>query len=744
LKSELAGPVKALIFLKIVMKTIFTFNVLFFLFGILSFSQSSYKELRKNFLNLPLKYRMNQNVHRIPLDEKGQDSLIKAYLNNGYGGFTINVPFEHYLEDAAMKGTLRFCEKARSAGLELWLYDENGYPSGNAGDLVIRENPAWEVMGLFFDDTVVKQGPLHFRLPPGKSELVAAFPVSGKVVDYSRKTDLSGFIKGSYLVWNAPEGEWNIFAVTKDQLYEGFQVSKKPGGSASPHYPSLMIPEVTETFLRVNHEVYAEYLGNDLGKYFTSTFTDEPSLMAVPFEWYSWSVIPWQEVLSEEIKKRYGYLPEERLVELFSDKGPAGQQVRYQYFHTVGDLIVNNYFKPIEEWCAKHNFKSEGHLLLEETMMAQVPLYGDAMKCFREMDAPGIDILSCLPRFMPVHSPKLASSAAKLEGNDLVMSEPCPIMEVYTLGSEPSATEVRGHLNMLMAGGVTDFNNYLNLTHSDQKEKIAFNSYVGRTTLLLHGGVTRADIGVVYPIESLWTRFLPQPLKVVDGFFTDPNMSGWDTLAGGSPDAILVEQTFRNISRFMFKNRREYSYLDSRVIIESKVVNGELVNGRLHWKVIVLPAVSTLPEEAWKRLFEFAEAGGKIIALELMPLNTEKKFPDTEIQSRAEKLFETNDNARLVINWKSKKIEELLNVWLGKEVKLEDESLPIRIAHRQIENKDVFFIMNDSGKAISTKVTLKAPSKMEEWYPASGNILEVSNSFSISLLPYQAKIYRSK
>ncbi len=484
--------------------------------------------------------------------------------------------------------------------MELWLYDENGYPSGNAGDLVIRENPEWEVMGLFFDDTLVNQGPLHFRLPPGKSELVAAFPVSGKVVDYSRKTDLSGFINGSYLDWKAPEGEWNIFAVTKDQLYEGFQVSKKPGGSASPHYPSLMIPEVTETFLRVNHEIYADYLGKDLGKYFTSTFTDEPSLMAVPFEWYTWSVIPWQEVLSVEINKRYGYRPEERLVELFSDKGPAGQQVRYQYFHTVGDLIANNYFKPIKEWCAKHNFKSGGHLLLEETMMAHVPLYGDAMKCFREMDAPGIDILSCSPRFMPVHSPKLASSAAELEGNDLVMSEPCPIMEIYTLGSEPPAEEVRGHLNMLMAGGVTDFNNYLNLTHSDQKEKIEFNTYIGRSTLLLHGGFTRADIGIVYPIESLWTRFIPQPLKVVDGFFTDPNVSGWDTLAGGSPDAILVEQTFRNISRFMFKNRREYSFLDSRAIIESKVVNGELVNGQLHWKVIVLPAVSTLPEEAWE------------------------------------------------------------------------------------------------------------------------------------------------
>jgi hypothetical protein len=324
------------------------------------------------------------------------------------------------------------------------------------------------------------------------------------------------------------------------------------------------------------------------------------------------------------------------------------------------------------------------------------------------------------------------------------MSEPCPIMEIYTLGSEPPAEEVRGHLNMLMAGGVTDFNNYLNLTHSDQKEKIEFNTYIGRSTLLLHGGVTRADIGVVYPIESLWTRFMPQPLKVVDGFFTDPNVSGWDTLAGGSPGAILVEQTFRNISRFMFKNRREYSFLDSRAIIESKVVNGELVHGQLHWKVIVLPAVSTLPGEAWERLFEFSEAGGKLIALELMPVNTEKKFPDTELQSRAQKLFETNDNVKLVTNWNSRKIEEILDAWLVKEVKLEDESLPVRIAHRQIDNKDVYFIMNDSGNPVSTRVTLKAPSDMEEWDPASGSIMDVSNSFTISLLPYHAKIYRSK
>ena len=722
-----------------------TFLVLSILVGLISFScsRSGDSELKNAFLNPPLEFRMNQNMHEIPLDSGKQDSLIQTYLDNGYGGFTVNVPYNEYLTEKGMIGFRQFCEKARVAGMELWLYDENGYPSGNAGDLVISENPDWEVMGLFFDDTIVTRGSLRFNLPPGKPEMVAAYRVSGESVDYTQKIDLSPYTNASVLNWIVPEGKWNIFVVTKNTLYEGFQVSKKPGGSASPPYPSLMIPEVTETFIRVNHEVYAEYMGEDLGKYFISTFTDEPSLMAVPFEWYSWSVIPWHHILSDEIEKRYGYRPEQKLVELFTDKGPAGQEVRYHYFHTVGDLIANNFFKPIKEWCEEHNFKSGGHLLLEETMMAHVPLYGDVMKCMREMHAPGIDILSCYPRFMPVHSPKLASSAVELTGNELVMSEPCPIMERFTLGAEPPAEEVRGHLNMLMAGGVTDFNNYLQLSHSDMEEKKSFNIYVGRTTMLLRGGFTKADIGIVYPIESLWTCFTPEPLKVVDGFFTDPDVSGWDTLAGGPSEAILVEQTFRNVSRFMFNNRWEYSYLDSKAIIDSRVENNELVHGQLRWKAIVLPAVSTLPEEAWQRLLEFIEAGGTVIALELMPINTERKFPDPELQAKAKDLIENNDNVLFLENWNHSIMEESLNRYLTKAIELKDESLPVRIAHKKIRNKDVFYIINDSGKALNTMVTLQAPARMEEWDPATGKIRNTTNSFEINLLPYHGKIYTS-
>jgi hypothetical protein len=691
--------------------------------------------LRENFREPPLDFRMNQNIHEIPLEDAGQDSLIQAYLDNGYGGFAMNVPFSHYLEDEAMKATLRFCEKARKAGMELWLYDEQGYPSGNAGDIVIRANPDWECMGLYFKDTLVGGGTVSFDLPPGKPELVVACPAKGGTADYRSRTDLIDFVEGPRLRWTPPEGEWQIVAVTKYRLYEGFQASHKGGSKVGANYPSLMIPEVTQKFIEVTHEAYADYLGEDLGRYFLATFTDEPSLMAVPYGWHSWAVIPWQEILSGEIQKRHGYRPEEKLIELYLDEGPVGQRVRYQYFKAVGDLLAQNYFRPIKEWCAAHHFQSGGHLLLEETMMAHVPLYGNIMQSYREMHAPGIDILSCFPERMPVHTPKLASSAAELSGHHLVMSEPCPVADRRQLGGrETPAESVRGHLNMNLIGGVTDFNNYLQLSNSDRDEKNEFNKYVGRIAMMLRGGHTRADIGVVYPMESLWTRFTPRPRRV----------AGWDSVAGGAPAAVHIEQTFRNLSRCLFSERWEYSYLDARALIDAEVRQDVLTHGQLEWKVIVLPAVTTLPEAAWRKLEAFILAGGKVMALEEMPENTEKSFPDARLQADFEALFRERQNAVFIRGWKATEVDEILGSWLDRAILLEDESLPLRLGHRLIHGKDVFFIINDSPHEVSTLMTLQAKGKLEEWDPASGTIKPVDNPTALSLLPYHGKIYRTR
>ncbi|MCP4313290.1 MAG: hypothetical protein GY790_18690 [Bacteroidetes bacterium] len=693
-------------------------------------------DLHENWLNPPLAYRMNRNLHNFPLDASGQDSLIRATLDNGWGGFALNVPFHSYLTDEGMKATKRFCDQAKALGMDLWLYDEEGYPSGNAGDLVIKEDPTRESMALYLKDSLVNGGEVAFLMPPGIPELIVAFPVKEGIPDYKHPKDLMGLYDGSWLEWRAPSGEWNIFAVTKYRLYEGYQAAIKGGGKVGANYPSLMMREVTDAFMRITHERYADYMGEDLGKYFTSTFTDEPSTMAVQFHTYAYNhaVVPWQEVLSEEMEKRYGYRPEGKLVELYFDDGPTGQRVRYQYFHTVGDLMTMNYFAPIKEWCEAHQFQSGGHLLLEETMIAHVPLYGNIMQCFRAMHAPGIDILSCFPDQMPVHSPKLASSSAELMGHSRVMAEPCPVADRQVLdGKETPAESVRGHLNMLLQGGITDFNCYLQLSNSDQDEKNEFNTYVGRINILLQGGYTASDIGIVYPIESLWTKFKPRYHKV----------EGWTEVSGATEEANSINQSFIDVSRFAFDHRWEYTHLDAQALIDGEVSEASLDVDPFQFKVIVLPSVNTMPEAAWSNLKKYAEMGGRIIFLEDTPMNSDVNFPDREVQDDFAQLISENDNVVFMSDWTPEELDEQLDAWLEKVIILEDESLNVGLAHKRIDGKDVFFVLNDSKEEIRTGITFNTRDKLEEWDPDTGEISSFSNGSQVVLKPYHGKIYRA-
>lgn len=692
--------------------------------------------LQTAFREAPLVYRLNRNIHNFPLDRAGQEALIHETLGAGWGGFALNVPFREYLTDVGMKATRAFCERAKANGMELWLYDEHGYPSGNAGDRVIKENPAWECMGIFFIHADISGGESTIEMPPGKVIQLVAFPMAEGKPDFTEPTDLLPRLEGSTLVWNAPAGDWKVFAASKDVLYEGFQACvKSPGGKLGARYPSLMIPEVTEAFLRSTHDKYAEHLGDDLGKYFKSTFTDEPSLMALQFHRYKYKhgLIPWHEIVSATIAGRHGYRPEDRLVEFYFDEGPAGQQVRYEYFKAIGDLFSENFFGAISNWCEKHGFASGGHLLLEESMVAHVPLYGNIMQCFRAMHGPGIDILSCLPDEMPVHSPKLASSAAELAGNTLVMSEPCPVADRRYPGGETPASSVRGHLNMLLQGGITDFNCYLRLKNFDRAGQNEINKYVARINLLLQGGHTVADVGLVYPIESLWTKYTPRYHRV----------SGWKAVSGASDAVNVVDQAFQGVSRMLFERRWEYLHLDSQAVADGRVQDGILVHDALRFKVIILPIVNTLSAEAWERLLEFVKQGGKLVAIGDMPLNSESKFPDAAVRDAFADLFASRENAVFMAEWEPDALDKLLNTWFDKPVKLADESQPVRIAHKAVNGRDVFFVMNDSDKAVRAQVTFRTAGPLEEWDPATGEVRPAPAGGNLELGVYHGKVYRS-
>lgn len=112
-------------------------------FVVFCFSCSTHydQSLYEKFQNPDLHLRMNRNLHNFPYDNEQQDSLIESTLANGWGGFALNTPLDEYLSEKGLEATLSLCKKAKEKGMDLWLYDELGYPSGNAGDRVINENP---------------------------------------------------------------------------------------------------------------------------------------------------------------------------------------------------------------------------------------------------------------------------------------------------------------------------------------------------------------------------------------------------------------------------------------------------------------------------------------------------------------------------------------------------------------------------------------------------------------------------
>ena len=101
--------------------------------------------LVERFADPPASSRILKIIHNWPDASPAQDELIVQLTQQGFGGVVCNVSFDDYLiSETKWRSFQRAVEAAKKAGWTLWLYDERGYPSGNAGGIVLRGHPEWE------------------------------------------------------------------------------------------------------------------------------------------------------------------------------------------------------------------------------------------------------------------------------------------------------------------------------------------------------------------------------------------------------------------------------------------------------------------------------------------------------------------------------------------------------------------------------------------------------------------------
>ena len=647
-----------------------------------------------HFANPPVDSGILPIKHNPPRGEKAIREDVDRLVRLGYGGVACNCHFDGYVTKESNWPQLKsYVEALKEKGLQIWLYDERGYPSGYAYGLTLEGHPGLQAKGYLIP---TNGGP--FRIEP---------------------------------------------------IFKGTHAEVKINTDRRP-YPNILMKEATERFLEVNHEAYVRHLGASFSNSFVSTFTDEPSLMSHWLRRMPDLVLPYSPELPELYRKRTGRALENDVNTLaFPDGSGRSRKIRYDYWNLVGELLEENFFGVIDDWCRKHGILSGGHLMCEENLADHVGFYGDFFSCLKRMSAPGIDMLTIRPPNIARRTPLFAGSARALGGRSEAMVE---ISDHSERSVKPKALpwtmdEANGAVNLYIWGGITAFPSYLSVSRMKFPDEMvrAFNRRTGRlVSFFSRPGEFAADVALVYPASDLKANYIPK------------------TYRGGSEEIDLISHIFINVEDSLFRNRRPCLVVDEDFLQKARIENGSLVDGKLAFRSVVLPGISTLPLSVWKKLLAFRDAGGVVLAVGVWPQNDTECFPSKEVSDIAERLFEKSFGNALCAVKRSPSGKgggvfmdvacvrfagDVLNGFFGKVLDVQCEKSCLRVQHRRMDDGDAFFVFNDSPEPVDESVRICGMADgFELWNPEDGTHAPVVSSngrFSLALRPYGAVVIAS-
>jgi hypothetical protein len=249
-------------------------------------------------------------------------------------------------------------QEAGRLDMNVWIYDENSYPSGFAGGWVPELMPESRGRGLSLRESKT--------VPAWSTNLVAVY----RLTDTAAENVSASVRAGESL----PEGRYLVAAVQR--------AGNSPwhGGRC---YVDLMYPGVTEKFLEVTLDAYQREIGAHFGKRVPGVFTDEPNIRPA-------GGLPWTDGLATAFEQRWGYSLLDHLPSL---RLPIGdwRRIRHNYFQVLNEQFIEHWAKPCHDYCAKHNLEWTGHYWDHEwPNCAGVP---DNMAMYAWHQRPAIDCL---------------------------------------------------------------------------------------------------------------------------------------------------------------------------------------------------------------------------------------------------------------------------------------------------------------------------------------------------------------
>jgi hypothetical protein len=558
-----------------------------------------------------------------------------------------------------------------------------------------------------------------------------------ELVDVSSKIDASRKI-----VCDVPQGRWKVMG-----FYLNPRASLGQGNKSG--YVDYLDPEAVKAYIQLNYQSHYDNLKQYFGPVLKITQYDEPAM-------HSADGCMWTPHFNEGFEKLYGYNPMKFYPALWYDIGPQTASIRAALWGYRSKLFSESYIKQVDDWCRAHNIMFGGHLDQEE-ISNPTAVNGDLMLAFKYQQAPAIDDIWFWGRSN--RSYKIISSSA------FNWDKPVFMAETYAAYRQMSPQIVCKVAMDQATMGVNFQVGALPRSKTPENDRL-----IGRLCYMLQHGRHVSDVAILYPIDSLHAAY-----RIGD--WGDAPQANANAVAYAREGGIVPpENDYIELGELIFRGvRQDFTFLHPEVLKERCTIEGKklILNNEINreeYSVLIIPGGRVLSVDSAKKILDFYNAGGTVIATKMLADQSVEPGQDAQIQQIMDDVFGLGRNgpmkaqfarrgdeymvhfinhnsaggrAYFLPNYTPPMMQAILREVLPvPDVNIAGPMMEVKIGpqysgsltyiHKVKDGRNIYLIANSTDSAIDTKITLRGNLKISIWDPMTGKTRAVDQTHSKS------------
>lgn len=572
--------------------------------------RDTYAEMIKDFKKPPAKYSTAPFwVWNYIVTKSMIDKQLKLFKSIGINQVIIHPRpglVTEYLSNEWFELIKYAVNSAKKLGMNVFLYDENSYPSGFGGGHVPAELPDVKIKYLT---------PIITTQPDSVKNKLCVLKKMGEsfveIKDNVYKKDVSYYV----FYFDIPES---------NPWYAGFS------------YVDLLQKRSTQKFIETTHEKYKTAIGKEFGKNVIGVFTDEP--------YPDFRQLPYTPALFDKFQEKNGYDLKINLPSLIEEVGDY-RKVRHDTYKLILDMFLNAWVKPYSEWCSKNNLALTGHYW--EHIWGDLGYGPDDMASLSYSHIPGIDLLfnhysnNLNDQFGNDMMVREIKSVANQMGRERLLSETygasgwdLTFKDMKRMGDWEYALGVNLMTQHLFWQSMTGYRKYDHPPtfsyHSPYFEDYkVLSEYYARLSAILSKGVQNNKILLLEPTTSIWMYWRHTSTHVENT----------------SVDSIRMDcvNAFHKLTHEFESAQVEYDIGSEYLIHEYGKIEGTsfCINKCSYSLFIIPPYTENLESKTFELLSDFLKNGGKVISTMQLP-----SYIEGVISDKVTKLAESFKN-----NW---------------------------------------------------------------------------------------------